>query len=58
MKHKLLIALLSIALLPVASFAKKPVRQEKIPQPGQAVVVDAKLTCINNNYIRLTVLLY
>ena len=39
MKHALLLVLLSVALLPGASFAKKPVQ---IPQPGHVVYVDAK----------------
>jgi hypothetical protein len=45
MKHKLLIALLSLALIPAASFAAKPV---KIPEPGQAVWVDANGTMIGD----------
>ena len=46
MKHKLLIALLSIALVPCTSFAKKP--SQKIPQPGQAVYVDANGTMLGD----------
>jgi hypothetical protein len=45
MKYKLLFILLSIALIPAASFAAKPV---KIPEPGQAVWVDANGTMIGD----------
>ena len=45
MKHKLLITLLSLTLIPATSFAAKPV---KIPEPGQAVWVDANGTMLGD----------
>ena len=48
MKNKLLLALLSIALLPGTSFAKKLDGAKQTPQPGHVVLVDANGTMIGD----------
>jgi len=47
-KNKLLLALLSIALLPGTSFAKKLDGAKQTPQPGHVVLVDANGTMIGD----------
>ena len=48
MKNKLLLALLSIALLPGTSFAKKLDSARQTPQPGHLTLVDANGTMIGD----------